>query len=203
MTARTTWGRFVPTDQPDVWELRGADHDGPSGWFRNATPEQLALYLDPARCRFLPCPDPRIGHHYRLIDGRAVWAKETAPVSGAVWGYASTDDPEIWNGSFASREEAVAEARSEGISEPWVVQGRRPTADELTPDADWVVDDMFNRAGELGGEAADDFDVSDEAKKELEHLLVAWAGRHVRPTWWIADGKPERVESVAAEGGSR
>lgn len=67
------WARFSPVPgQPDVWELRAYDCDGPAGWFRNASDEQIALYLDPDRYRFLPCSDPRLGEYFRIVDGRPV-----------------------------------------------------------------------------------------------------------------------------------
>ena len=77
----------------------------------------------------------------------------------------------------------------------------RPAAGDFVPDADDIINDMANRAGDEHSEFCDGFpDVSDEARAELEvalDALKAWANKHCGVTFY----QVERIESyrVTAE----
>ncbi len=60
----------------------------------------------------------------------------------------------------------------------YVGDAERPTVRELC-DVDAVIDQLGERARDIGGEFAEDFpDVTDDAKAELEAFLVAWLEKH-------------------------
>jgi hypothetical protein len=114
-----------------------------------------------------------------------------------VWGHASERSPEQWQGTFATREEAVADGRTEYAGDFYVVSGHLRSATEFFPDADWIVEDAGNRACEECGEVAEDFpEASPEALKELDALLTAWVEEHVAEVrFWTADGDGELVRA--------
>lgn len=113
------------------------------------------------------------------------------------WGYSSDRAPEVWTGSEPTREAVIAEARGSFANDSgfWIVEGTCPLVSEFTPDADWVIDDMSQRAYDQGhGEYSEDFpSVSDEAKAELDAFLGAWAEKYIKIDFWIADGEPEWI----------
>ena len=72
------------------------------------------------------------------------------------------------------------------------------TADDLIPPADWVIDDIACRAGDLVGEIAEDYpEVSNEARQELESLLRGWVEKHCPPTFFMVDDSIEYVVTEA------
>jgi hypothetical protein len=116
-------------------------------------------------------------------------------VAKTVWGYATSDDCDTWSGMCETREQAIKEARSEFGDVPYfyVMEGTQSPPSAYVPDANWVVEQMAETAD--GGEASAEFpEVSDEAKKELDELLEAWADRNVKVNFWVADVAAERIE---------
>jgi hypothetical protein len=133
-------------------------------------------------------------------DGRLAAVCELAAPSAMsaareVWGYASSDQCETWEGNCKTREEAIAEGREEfGGMDFWVMCGTRPDPAKYVPHIDTILDHMNEDAGEEGGEAAEDYpDVGIEGKEALGMLLRAWARQYARPTFWVANGIAERI----------
>jgi hypothetical protein len=136
-------------------------------------------------------------------DGRkaamdeSVVTSAVVPESREVWGYSSSREPETWEGEFKTREEVIAEGRSEfGPEDFWIMRGTWPDPAKYVPDVVSVLDQMSADAGDEGGDAAEDYpDVSKEGEEALGMLLRAWARQYARPTFWVADGEPELVKT--------
>jgi hypothetical protein len=129
---------------------------------------------------------------------------EPAPPSGPtqVWGYADSDQAEVWLGSASSREEIIKEGReyyrNEGF---WISSGSPVQASKFTPEGDWVLEAMGERAYDELGEVASDWpDVSSEKAAELTKLLEDWADKNIPCGMWSSDSKPEYIppEGTAA-----
>jgi len=119
------------------------------------------------------------------------------------WGYAATDSPEQWEHAN-SREEAIQHGRAEWPGEPfYIIEGTRCTTEEFMPSAESIVMEMNDRAqGEAGDPAQDWPDVTNEGGAVLDALLTQWAEKYVTPPrFWLADGKPERIEPEQAPWG--
>lgn len=129
------------------------------------------------------------------LDEQIVVSVHTTTESREVWGYASSEDCESWEGVCKSRDEAITEGRSEfGDQGFWVMRGTRPDPAKYVPHIDTILDHMSEDAGEEGGEAAEDYpDVTDEGREALGMLLRAWARQYARPTFWVADGFAEYI----------
>jgi len=114
------------------------------------------------------------------------------------WFWAESPDDEHYQGPCATREEAVAKARSDGAS--FVGRGVRPDASTYMPDAKDVLEMAAQQADDtVRGDLAQDFpDVTKEAKQELDNLLAAWAEKHLRATWFLVDVL-EGVDAITPE----
>jgi len=145
---------------------------------------------DPAS---LTCPVVMLPETLRAILGPAQGA---GPGKGGkiVWGWATSDEAESWQGSFTTREEAVAEAvaHAEPCEAIFVLRGRYPKPSEHVPHAGTVCADMEEAVADIiGGWDDAVFEVRDD--KAAEEALKAWADTHVAVLAWGADGdgKPE------------
>jgi hypothetical protein len=121
----------------------------------------------------------------------------TAQEVGTVWGYGDSDQAERYFGHLATREDAISEGRAHyGVHTGfWVVRGKEHSPSEFTPDADWILDDMSERAGDTVGEVAEDWpDVTPEQKKDLQKLLDDWVNKNLECRFWTTDGDPEYIE---------
>lgn len=117
--------------------------------------------------------------------------------STARWGYSSSPEPERWDASCASREEAIAEGTDAFSGEPfYIISGSEPHPFDFFGNIDSMLDSASECAHDVVGEAAEDWPptISDEARKELRNLLEEWAEKHLPVHFWIADGDPERIE---------
>lgn len=119
-----------------------------------------------------------------------------------VWCYSPIADAERWDGSCASRDEAIVEGAKElGIAPGgkfFVSLGVKPDPAELMPPGHWAIEMAQEKACDEGGEVAEDWpDVTDEAEKELDELLKAWARKHAPVNFWVV-GKAEEVTAPEA-----
>jgi hypothetical protein len=115
-----------------------------------------------------------------------------------VWGYADSPRAERWEGSYATREEAIEAGRGECQPDDplYVHRGRSPDPANFLPTAEWIASDMGARASdEHDSELVGDWpDVNPEALAELDAILDAWAKKHAPCTFWEAEGEAEKVE---------
>lgn len=113
------------------------------------------------------------------------------------WGYASSFDAELWTGSFETREEAIAAGREEfGAEDFFIRSGREPDPGDCVPVT--LMEDLLDRIAENAaewGDVAEDWPDTPggSAEDELRDFVVAWARKHLRPTFWVAGGAVERV----------
>jgi hypothetical protein len=116
----------------------------------------------------------------------------------AAWGYSQCAEPDRWDGHCATREEAIAEARYEGLEEPfYVCSGAEPDPAKFMPDVRWIVEHMGENAGDNCGDIAEEYPDPDiVAEQKLAELLAKWARKHCKPRFWVSTGKPERIETV-------
>lgn len=114
----------------------------------------------------------------------------------SVYGIAKSEFAEKFNGSYASREEAIAEGTTDYGGEPfYVLEGEYPTASEMVPDQEWVLERIGDYAVDNYGEVALGFpQVTDEAKAELDAMLKAWADKHIKVEFWTGVRSPELIE---------
>lgn len=118
-------------------------------------------------------------------------------MSAECWGFGESEYTEGWRTGGDTREQAIVAGRDAYPGQVfWIVHGHKPSPAEYMTDVDWILEDVIQRACDEAGEAAETFgdDVTDEAKAELNELLESWATRHLKVNFWIADGKPERIE---------
>jgi len=117
----------------------------------------------------------------------------------AVWGWSTTEHGERYDGACDSREEAIDEARLN--TEPgetfYVLKGEFPDPTEALPDADRIIEWMGEHAHDNWNDRDGWPIVTHEAAVELEELLAAWARKHVKVTFWIGIGEPERIDAVS------
>lgn len=119
------------------------------------------------------------------------------------WGYSG--DGEQYECPYSSREDAIGAARGDldladlGF---WVAEGIRPNPEEFMPDAEWIVQEMDERASDSeGGLWTDDWPSPSQGHKDkLNALLLEWV-KGCPVTWWLFGelGKPEWVEMVRGE----
>lgn len=115
-----------------------------------------------------------------------------------VWGYGDSDEAERYYGHTLTREDAIAEGRAHygktvGF---WVIQGHSHSPSEFTPDADWLLEEIGQRASDTVGEAAEEWPdgVTPEQKKELQELLDNWVNKNLECRFWTAEGQAEYIE---------
>lgn len=118
-------------------------------------------------------------------------------MSGARWGHASSLDAETWTGAYSTREEAIEHGRREYDGPFFVTRGSRIDPAEFMPSADELIEMAGERAADECG-VEDWPDLSDQAVRELDDLLEAWARKHAQLDWWRAEGVPERIEHTPA-----
>jgi hypothetical protein len=112
------------------------------------------------------------------------------------WGHRNDDCPERWFGSFATRDEAIADGRDHHYGDEgfFISSGTQRSAEEFAPTADDIIELMREQACGEAGEAAEEFpDVSPEMRSELEKFLTAWASR-LECRFWTGTGKVEAVD---------
>jgi hypothetical protein len=116
-------------------------------------------------------------------------------MSDVRWRWARVSQPETWQGSFATREEAIIEAASHGYKTFYIASGSCPAGSSYMPDASTVLDMLSEAAYDAVGDVAEDFPtVPDEAEQELNALLTAWGERYLGTCpFWIVEGNPEQV----------
>lgn len=117
------------------------------------------------------------------------------------WGYAANDGPEEGWHTASSRDDAITKGReSFGLCEAfYIIQGSKPGPRAGLPDAEDICTQMAEWASDNGApEGHEHPDVSNEAGDDLDALLCAWADKHVKASFWIGDGTPERIESTQA-----
>ncbi|NTX08961.1 transposase [Myxococcus sp. CA040A] len=108
-----------------------------------------------------------------------------------------TKDEEEWMdaSAFDTKEDAIARAPVELALRPgltfWVgVAVQAPSA----LNAALVVDALDNHASDEAPDGSDGYDISDEARTELDVLLTGWATKHaVKPTWFDIGDVSEHV----------
>lgn len=103
--------------------------------------------------------------------------------------YCYSYDGEIYRGDFDSPLAAAAEVFEGEPDRETVHVGESvhaPTTDYVS--ADWIIDDITNRAYEECGEVAEDWlhalSRDKEAKAELAKLVAGFIDKHERPTFW-------------------
>jgi hypothetical protein len=181
------------------------DHDSPPGMAANQLARTIVAGLRSiegdakvAALTVNPIADAFVNTQMMLTVAGPVAAGQ----SEEVWGFAESEDDERWSGMCGSREEAIAEARSElGLASDqdfYIIRGRKPAAADFVPDVDWILEHMGDQAGDQIGEIAEEFpDVTDEGRAALTRYLEAWARKYAEPVnFWAADGKAERIEPV-------
>lgn len=119
--------------------------------------------------------------------------------------YCYSYDGDLYSGDFDNPLAAAAEV-FDGIPDRDTVHVgesvRAPTTDYVS--ADWIIDDIANRAYEECGEVAEDWlhGLSQDAavKAELEKLVADFIDKHERPTFWKVENVRQvtRAEVVAA-----
>jgi len=100
--------------------------------------------------------------------------------------YAYSHDREVFHGEFASVAEALKEALEvRPGKECWIGEIQAIPASRYV-NADVVIDGAMDMAYQEMGEIAEDYlaDLSDEATKELDAALSAWAAKYARPSFW-------------------
>lgn len=134
----------------------------------------------------------------RLPRGCRDREDQEGEMSNHRWGYSTEEQPDMWMGSYPTRQDAINAAIAD---EPdpavalWVSRGVQPD-----PVGYLDVDDIIERAQESAydeaGEAAEDWlAVTEEAKAELESLLREWVQKHAPIEFWVSGGKAELVRS--------
>ena len=118
--------------------------------------------------------------------------------SSEVWGYASSEHCETWDGNCVTREEAIVAGRDQfGNDAFWIMCGTRPDPAKYVPDVETILTQMGENAGDEGGEAAEDYpDVDTKGRTALYTLLKAWARIFARPNFWVATGVAELVKAL-------
>lgn len=111
--------------------------------------------------------------------------------------YCYSYDGELYTGNFDSPLAAAAEVFVGDPDRKTVHVGEvvhAPTTDYVS--ADWVIEDIGNRAYEECGEVAEDWlhglARNEEAKADLEKLIANFIDKHEPPTFW----KVENVRHV-------
>jgi hypothetical protein len=120
----------------------------------------------------------------------------TAQEVGTVWGYGDSDQAERYFGHLATREDAIVEGRAHygGDVGFWVIRGHSNSPSEFTPDADWLLEEIGQRANDTVGDAAEDWpDATPEQKKDLQKLLDDWVNKNLECRFWTADGQAEYI----------
>lgn len=107
--------------------------------------------------------------------------------------YGVSQNEERFEGAYKSREEAVDEGRSIFPGEAFLLGwGYKPDPAQFIPSTDWVLESMAESALDEAGEAAEEWpDITDEAEKELNELLKAWARKNCPVDFWIGEGHEE------------
>lgn len=117
-----------------------------------------------------------------------------------VWGYAASNEEELWSGTgMATREEAIAAGRREfGPGVHFCIRsGIRPAPHAYVPSTHLLLEQMNELAAEEAGEVVDDFPKpSPEAQNELRERLWSWADEYLGPVdFWLVNGP---IEDIAA-----
>jgi len=114
--------------------------------------------------------------------------------------YWTTNEEHYGQGPFDSRENAVADAKAEGVGRFWTARKHTPTGVDFPIDAQTVLEQIGEQAYEMAGEAAEDWPGyhDDEDEKKLEHDLNAvlrrWIDEHDPPSFWLARDVEEHKE---------
>ena len=117
-----------------------------------------------------------------------------------VWGYAEHHMAEWWTGSFATREEAIAEARVElanNHGEPpfYVRKGVYPDpCKHVCTDPDMTLECIEESAADQVYAEDDVFEVRPGAEKAFETMMREWARRYLVPKVWAPVGEPEKID---------
>jgi hypothetical protein len=127
-------------------------------------------------------------------------------VERTVWGYAEEESPEGWHGTFATKEEAIAEGRKDFGKDVdfWVISGKQPSPADfillITGDtAEMLGDEICDVANDEGYNTDNGVLIPAEAEVELKSLLRAWAEKHIEVDFWASNGST--AEHVLAEEG--
>ncbi len=127
---------------------------------------------------------------------------DTPVPDATVWGYGSSEETEHWEGSYQTREQAIAEgcAALDSDQEVWVVCGEVLDPGEAMMGARSIVEWMLDTASDaewsehaVGELAAIRSALPPAAAVELDGLLGGWARKWFPIGAWRVTGKPERV----------
>jgi len=119
--------------------------------------------------------------------------------------YCYSYDGELYSGEFDTALAAAAEVFAGEPGRETVHVGESlhaPTTDYVS--ADWIIDDVTNRACDECGEVAADWlhglSKNAEAKAELEKIVADFLDKHECPTFWKVENVREvtRAEVAAA-----
>jgi len=117
-----------------------------------------------------------------------------------IWCWAKRHDEEEWQGSAASRDDAIAGGSSELVFEDnetsfYVAEFCRPKASTFFQSAENIVQTADENSMDHGApENCDSLEASLEAEAELDAFLTAWADKHVHVSFFLPFGTAERVE---------
>lgn len=108
------------------------------------------------------------------------------------WGHALEAKPEKWEGAYKTRDEAIDAGRAfHKGSQFYIQRGALAWGPEYMPDAEAIETMLWDAAYTDVDEAAEGFpDITPEAKAELDAFLTAWAEKHVKAKFWLADDSP-------------
>ena len=111
-----------------------------------------------------------------------------------VWGYSSTENPDVWDGSCKSREEAIEEGRANyGAGEPfWIISGEWLNVADFF-DADDVIESAETQVYDNAHEGAE-LDIREGGKDALNALLTEWANKYAVLRSWRATGDAEQIK---------
>ena len=104
--------------------------------------------------------------------------------------YWSTNEERWGCGPFESREDAIKNALDDHVDKFYTGKQVALSGKDFPIDADDILEQVGERAYELGGEASEGWPAAgeadrDELSKKLTEVLTAWIDEHDAPSFWI------------------
>jgi hypothetical protein len=126
----------------------------------------------------------------------SVAAQPVREYHGEVWGYSSSESPDVWDGSCVSREAAIQEGRLDlGEDEAfWIIEGQWLEVGDFF-DADDVIEAAETQVYDNAHEGAE-LDIREGGKDALNALLTAWAEKYAVLRSWTAVGDAQEIAPI-------
>lgn len=129
----------------------------------------------------------------------------STPIIKSGFGFAAHKDSERWDGLFATREEAIAEAVATygmDVGQVWICTGEVQDVSAYFGHyhVQSMLESITDSACDEVGDAAEDWpSVSNEAVEELMEYIKSWLTKHSPHAFWEGGYNPECVH-IDADG---